>query len=482
MVRNCQKTGKCASPEVEKIANSISDKGAEDFAKTKHKGLPNKIKKKKSPFSRKEKKIKMNFKEWFLTEEYQSMSASIPMPDEIKILSDLFHKSGARLDAVGGAIRDYLYHIYHQKNKNIPYNPKDVDLATDAQTEKIIEILSSPEAVHNGIKVFPKGKSFGVISAIINGKEFEIATYRTEFYDSETGDGRRPDSVSFGTVEEDAKRRDLHINALFYNLHDKEIRDYNTDENGQGEGFKDILNKHVRVVGDPFERFREDKLRVLRLVRFFSRFNDDKIIKHLDPKTLAAVDNFKELKGVSGERIASEFLSGLKSCLSVEKYILNFKDLDLISVIFPGLIINYNELERLEKSRNSIAVMSYLFRNNDPTEVRIKLNKLKYSNDLLDKVFFIHDIPDTVSFILRIAYKLDKSNIIRMIRMKDNINSRLLNAFVEFGKISGMEEEMEYFINYTQSTNSEDYMHLQGKEISDKMGEDEFENYKKEKP
>lgn len=407
----------------------------------------------------------MNFKQWFITEERQSMSASIPMPDEVHILSNLFDSFGAKLYAVGGAIRDYLYHTFHQKH--IPYNPKDIDLTTDQPPDKIIKILSSPLAVQHGIKVLPKGESFGVISAIINGKEFEIATFRTEFYDAVAGDGRRPDSVRYSTAAEDAKRRDLHINSLFYDLHSKEIHDYNIDHNGEGEGFKDIQNKKVRVVGDPFERFREDKLRVLRLVRFFCRFNEDVITNHLDPKTLSAVDNFKDLKGVSGERIANEFVSGLKTCKSTKNYILSFKSLGLIPTIFPGLNVNTSEMGAMDYSRNAIAVTAFLLRDNEIKVIKSKLNSLKYSNEFIN----------TLSLVLMVAYKLDKSNVIRLLSMRKNLNDSLKASFVEFGKISGLEKEMTHFVNYVQVTKSENYMNLKDEERGEKMSEDEYKNY-----
>jgi poly(A) polymerase len=407
----------------------------------------------------------MNFKNWLLSEEYQSMGANIPMPDEVHVLSTLFKNFGAKLYAVGGAIRDYLYHIFHQNN--IPYNPKDVDLATDQTPEQVTRILSSPEAVKNGIKVFAKGESFGVISAIINGKEFEIATFRTEFYDALIGDGRRPDQVNFSTAKEDAKRRDLNINALFYDLGDKEIRDYNLDDAGQGKGLQDIKNKHVRTVGDPFERFREDKLRVLRLIRFFSRFNSDIITKHLDARTLSAIDNFKDLKGVSLERIANEFLSGLSKCLSVKNYIINFKSLDLLKTVFPGIEPNLSNVESLDTSRDPIAILSYIFRDIDPKILRDKLNKLKYSNT----------ISDTVSLILTVVYKLNSQNIIRILRLRDNLSNELKHSFVDFGKLANKSDEIDHFLHHKIVTNSEDYKHLKGKEISQKMGEDEYQNY-----
>jgi tRNA nucleotidyltransferase/poly(A) polymerase len=129
-------------------------------------------------------------------------------------------------------------------------------LATDAQPQDINKILTSQEAQLNGIKVFPKGEAFGVISAIVNGQEYEIATFREEWYDPEKGDGRRPDQVSFSTPGKDAQRRDLTMNALFYDVDKKEIRDYNVDEAGRGLGLQDIKNLVARPVGNAKGPFR----------------------------------------------------------------------------------------------------------------------------------------------------------------------------------------------------------------------------------
>jgi tRNA nucleotidyltransferase/poly(A) polymerase len=405
----------------------------------------------------------MNFKKWFLNEEYESLDANIPMPEEIRVLSDLFSKHGAKLYVVGGAVRDYLYNFFHKNNA--PYKPKDVDLATDKSPEQIIKILTSSDAVSLGIKVFEKGISFGVVSAILNGEEFEIATFRKEYYDSVSGDGRRPDEVTYSNAKEDAKRRDLNINALYYDLQNNQIKDYNIDSSGKGQGLFDIKNKKVRVVDDPFDRFREDKLRVLRLVRFFSRFNDDIIISHLDARTLKAVDEFKDLNGVSKERISAEFLSGIKTCQNVENYILSFKSLKLLDVMFPSLEIETSSA--VNNTKNPIAIMSYMFKSNEPSYLRKTLNELKYSNE----------ISNTVSYILNIFYQLDETNILKLLRMKENLNEYKKTSILEYGKIIKEFDKANYFLNYEIKTNSKDYNHLKGAEISKKINQDEYMHY-----
>ncbi len=107
--------------------------------------------------------------------------------------------------------------------------------------------------------------------------------------DSKEGDGRRPDSVTFSDIETDVKRRDLTINALFYDIGTKEIVDL-------VGGMGDIKNGVVRTVGDAGERFDEDRLRILRAIRFAARVGSK-----LDPAIDAALKKNNSLEGVSGD-------------------------------------------------------------------------------------------------------------------------------------------------------------------------------------
>jgi tRNA nucleotidyltransferase/poly(A) polymerase len=409
-------------------------------------------------------------------ESYDSIIAHIPMPKEVLVLSKIFKNNNRSLFAVGGAIRDYLYHKNHGNLTD--YNPKDVDLSTEAQPKEIIQILNSPEAKAEGIKVFPKGEAFGVISAVINGKEFEIATFRTEWYDPDKGDGRRPDSVKFSTPSQDAKRRDLTINALFYDIDKNEIRDYNLDSEGNGVGLKDIKNLIARPVGNAKDRFREDKLRIPRLIRFFSRFNPGEIKAHLDNETLAAIEEFKDLLGVSPERISTEFLSGLGKALSVSNYLKNYYSLGIN--IFPDLKVNLNDLEKLNFTRNPEPILAWILRDNTPDRVRSRLNYLKYPNS----------ISDRVEYLLKL-FKLDHNKLISLLRQRDNYKQipdeelklqtgkDLMQDISDFAKIAGLEKELSHFKSYDPRAKSVDFMHLKGNEISQAMNQKEKEEYLK---
>ncbi len=142
----------------------------------------------------------------------------------------------------GGCVRDFILGV----------EPKDIDIATNATPEQVEALFEKTVAV---------GKAFGVIRVLYDEEEFEVATFRT---DSSASDGRRPDSVSFSSMEEDAKRRDLTINALFFDPIKDKIYDF---VGGQA----DIKARCIRFVGNAEERIEEDKLRMLRVIRFAAR-------------------------------------------------------------------------------------------------------------------------------------------------------------------------------------------------------------------
>ena len=174
----------------------------------------------------------------------------------------------------GGAVRDALLGCV----------PKDFDLASSARPQELLKLF--PKAQHIG-------KSFGVIRIPLSrGKAVEIASFRKE---GPYFDGRRPSKVEFTTIEQDAKRRDFTINSLYYDIAKKEILDFTG-------GLNDLKNKVIQTVGLPEKRFQEDKLRILRAVRF-SAVYDLKI----EEKTFQAVKNFTpDIHQISKERVAGE--------------------------------------------------------------------------------------------------------------------------------------------------------------------------------
>ncbi len=179
---------------------------------------------------------------------------------------------------VGGCVRDELLSL----------TPADYDVATDAVPERVQQLFRRTIAI---------GAAFGVIEVLgprVNGEHInvQVATFRS---DGSYTDGRRPDAVTFGTLEADASRRDFTINGLFFDPVANRLYDF---VGGQA----DLEAKILRAIGDPAARFAEDKLRVLRAVRMAARFD-----LSLDPATLlAGQKTAPEITVVSAERIAEE--------------------------------------------------------------------------------------------------------------------------------------------------------------------------------
>jgi poly(A) polymerase len=184
----------------------------------------------------------------------------------------------------GGAVRDMV----------LGMTPTDYDVATDAKPE-IVETLFE--------ETLSVGRAFGVIVVIIDGIQTEVATFRQD--SKESSDGRHPDSVTFSSMEEDAKRRDLTINGMFYDPIKEELIDC-------VKGHEDIHDKIIRLIGDPEARIAEDKLRMLRVVRFSAKLGFS-----VDSATMRTVKTHSsEILQVSAERITEE----LQKILRTGKY------------------------------------------------------------------------------------------------------------------------------------------------------------------
>jgi tRNA nucleotidyltransferase/poly(A) polymerase len=177
----------------------------------------------------------------------------------------------------GGCVRDQLLGL----------TPKDYDVATDAAPDRIREIFGRRKTLAIGV-------AFGVVTVIgpKRAGQIDVATFRR---DAPYSDGRHPDAVTFADAEQDAQRRDFTINGLFYDPLALQTIDY-------VGGQDDLRLGIVRAIGDPRARIAEDKLRMLRAVRFTARFGFT-----LDHGTLAAIQQSAgELVIVSAERVATE--------------------------------------------------------------------------------------------------------------------------------------------------------------------------------
>jgi tRNA nucleotidyltransferase/poly(A) polymerase len=163
--------------------------------------------------------------------------------------------------------------------------PKDIDIATDTRPEIVQKIFPRTYAV---------GAHFGVIVVLENEFQFEVATFRS---DGAYIDGRHPVEVHFATAEEDAARRDFTINGMFFDPEKDEVIDF-------VGGREDLERKLIRAIGDPAQRFAEDRLRMLRAVRFATVLGFE-----IDPATRdAIVASATSITQISAERIREELV------------------------------------------------------------------------------------------------------------------------------------------------------------------------------
>jgi poly(A) polymerase len=232
--------------------------------------------------------------------------------DVVRHLRDSGHQS---LWA-GGCVRDLL----------IGLEPSDYDVATDAPPERVMQIFRW---------TVPVGVSFGVVKVLgpRGAGEVEVATFRS---DGAYIDGRRPETVVFSSPEEDAARRDFTINGMFFDPLSGAVIDH-------VGGREDLENGLLRAIGDSAARFAEDKLRLVRAVRFASRFG-----LRFEPRTRVALEAMApQITVVAAERIAQELRRMLvHPSRSAAMRVL--MDVGLASAILPELIPLVGSPARLE--------------------------------------------------------------------------------------------------------------------------------------
>ena len=350
----------------------------------------------------------------------------LKIPSDVIKIHKAFKKNGKQLYLVGGAVRDAI----------LGKTPKDFDLATNAKPEEVEKI-----AKDNGISSKPIGKAFGVVSLFINKVEYEIATFRKDI-----GSGRRPTSVDYTDIQGDVKRRDLTVNALFYDIDKKEIVDL-------VGGIADLKKKNIRTVGKAKVRFDEDPLRKLRALRFWTRLGGT-----LDKELLDALQNDPSIKGISGERIRDEFLKSIKSSKNTKEYMDMCDKIGFSSQILPNLKIS----KPYPKTNDHILFITWILRKNSPIVLSKILNKIKYTNDERDEIVYLNTLQDFKPENI-VAYKKGQSKA-------DN------NRIITFGKMIG--KDMNKFVKYKPSVTFNDVpKDLKGPAIGLWMNDKEKENY-----
>jgi tRNA nucleotidyltransferase/poly(A) polymerase len=264
---------------------------------------------------------------------------------------------------VGGSVRDIIL-------GNL--KPHDVDIATNMPMEELGRMFKT----YN----IGKSKDFGIVVAKFGGSDFEIAQFRN---DGTYFDGRRPESVTItGKFKEDAERRDFTINAMGINAKG-EIMDY-------FDGKRDIRNKILKTVGDPYKRFGEDYLRMMRLARFSAKLGFE-----IEKDTKKAAQKLSHnIAGLAPERIKDELMkSASQSGDKFAEYIIQLDKLKLLKHILPEIVNLKWFRENLQHHPETRGEGGTVF-----SHVMHALKKSDSKNPIKNLAILLHDIGKGASF------------------------------------------------------------------------------------
>ena len=295
---------------------------------------------------------------------------------------------------VGGCVRDSIMGI----------TPHDWDICTSAKPEQVIELFSDCNVLKTGLQ-------HGTVTIMVDKKPYEVTTYRI---DGEYKDSRHPESVEFvDDLFQDLMRRDFTINAMAYNPATGLIDYFN--------GVDDIESKYLRCVGNPDERFKEDALRILRAIRFASRFGFE-----ISLRTNRAIsENMDLLQNISKERVQQE-IEKIASCenLSVGS---TFHLVKAVETVLPWYLMKAGspKTQRIIDAKDQKARLAILF-DFVPEVTREVMRELKFSNCMIDSVIEVQITGRWLIEQCKTLHKLGYPNIFQNMSDKADFITRQL--------------------------------------------------------
>ena len=228
----------------------------------------------------------------------------INLPKDVEYILNKLHQSGYEAYVVGGCVRDSV----------LGKEPHDWDICTNAKPEETYKVFNKEH-------IIPTGMQHGTITVMKNHEGYEVTTFRT---DGDYSDGRHPDDVEFvNDIKEDLARRDFTINAMAYSKETGLVDPFN--------GYEDLNNKVLQCVGNPYERFNEDALRIMRAIRFASVYN----LKIAETTAQAIDDLASNLTKVSKERVTDELTKLFSKADKPGQYLNDFKK--VVFTVVPEL-------------------------------------------------------------------------------------------------------------------------------------------------
>ncbi|TDO95486.1 polynucleotide adenylyltransferase PcnB [Marinomonas balearica] len=289
-----------------------------------------------------------------IPKEKHSLTDNELSPNALKVLHRL---NGAGYDAylVGGCIRDHLIGI----------TPKDFDVVTNATPEEVHSLFSNSRLI---------GRRFRLVHVTFGREIIEVSTFRanTTIDSSQAPKHDENESLKnkdtarsshgiilrdnvWGSIDEDAQRRDFTFNALYFNVKDRSIHDF-------CNGLSDIENKQIRIIGDPRERYKEDPVRMLRAIRFAGKLGFD-----LEPETAAPIKEMAHLLDhIPPARLFEEVLKLLGSGQGVTTFQL-LREYGLFKYLFPDTDAILNSGWK----RNDIDPERFVLQGLENTDLRI---------------------------------------------------------------------------------------------------------------
>ena len=390
----------------------------------------------------------------------------INLPPKVRYIINKIYENNYEAYIVGGCVRDAI----------LGFEPNDYDITTSASPNTIQEIFKDFKCIETGIE-------HGTVSVVIEDEIFEITTYRIE---GEYKDHRRPDKVDFtDRLEEDLKRRDFTINAMAYNEKKGLIDLFG--------GKEDLNNKIIKTVGNPYDRFNEDGLRMIRAIRFSSKLNFT-----IEKETLKAIyDKSFIINNISLERITDEFTKIILSDKPENiKYLFETKLLKYLNISnednIDKLTQFYNEIIILNKINKNLekrlALLDYIVEKNN-------INCKSFCNELIysKKIIKNHNIILT----LLKNIEIDHLNKVEIKKILSGVDRNLLEEYLDISRIiydkekkvdeiidilSEIEENNECYIIKNLKVNGRDIMSLgyKNKEVGEVLNyllEIVIENY-----
>lgn len=357
------------------------------------------------------------------------LNAHIDLPKDIIDISKVYIAAGKDIFLVGGAVRDFI------QGKQ----PKDWDLVTNALPNESKAILRS-----GGFRVSDEqGKNFGVLRVYTEDEPegYEIASYRKDISGGRDtkGDDQKVEMGSHITIEDDCMRRDLTMNSLFYDIKNEKIVDI-------VGGVEDIKNGIVRAVGNPRERFLEDRLRICRIFRFAARTGGK-----IDKATADAIREDNRLKGigpkddVSQERIWEEFEKAWKQAIDFNTYLDFYTEFDMWDQVFPGATINTQFVD----SDSFLITIANLFAKENTNRLEERLvQSYKIQSEIAVKIVFLLNMTNLTEenvfefYKKKIQTSVTNDMILEWMRV-ENIHSKLYTAFTKYKPVVSAHELMQ---------------------------------------